>query len=149
MSEQGFGLDPDNMSAEDFARLVSRAEDVQVEQVIRGLGTKRVLDRVFDGFPDRFRPEKAKGVTADIQFMVTDQGENHPFTVSIRNEECVARSGTADGPRTTLTMGLVPFVRLVSGQANGVQLFMTGRLKVAGDLLFAPQIMGFFEVPSV
>jgi putative sterol carrier protein len=145
MSDQASGIDPESLSAEDFARLVGQAEDGQIEQVIRGMGTQAVLERVFDGFRDRFKADAARGVTVDVQFVVTDQGEEHPFVVSIRDGTCEPRSGRVNDPKTTLTTGLVPFVRLVAGQANGVELFMTGRLKVAGDMLFAPQIMGYFE----
>jgi len=41
-------------------------------------------------------------------------------------------------------MDLVTFVRLIMGQAQGPQLFMTGKLKVAGDLMFAQRVSGFF-----
>ena len=41
-------------------------------------------------------------------------------------------------------MDLVTFVRLIMGQAQGPQLFMTGKLKVAGDLMFAQRVSAFF-----
>jgi putative sterol carrier protein len=44
-----------------------------------------------------------------------------------------------------LTLGLVPFVRLLTGQSDGMKLFMTGKLKVDGDLLFAARVPGFFD----
>jgi putative sterol carrier protein len=39
-------------------------------------------------------------------------------------------------------------MRLVTANASGPMLFMTGKLKIQGDMLFAPQIMGLFSVPS-
>lgn len=147
MTEQ-FGLDPDRVTPEEFARLVSVAEDDQIEQVVRGIGTEKVLDRVFQNFPERFKPDKARGVKADIQFVVTDEGEEHPYVVSINEGACTASRATSDSPKTTLTLALVPFSKLVAGQANGMQLFMSGKLKVSGDILFAPQIMGYFEPPK-
>jgi putative sterol carrier protein len=39
-------------------------------------------------------------------------------------------------------------VKLVTNNAQGVQLFMTGKLKVGGDLMFSQRIMTFFQPPK-
>jgi putative sterol carrier protein len=83
-----------------------------------------------------------------VQWVVTDQGQDHPYRVSIRNGKCEAARGRADSPRVTFTLALVPFLRLISGQENGVQLFMKGALKVAGDLMFSQRVQTFFATPS-
>src|SRR5437773_11872546 len=138
-------FDPDHISPEEFAALIAGANDQQIEEGIRTVGTERSLERNFHGFPERFRADQAKGVDADVQWVVTDEGEEHPFVIAIHDGSCTARSGRADAPKVTMTVGLVPFAKLVTGQANGMQMFMTGRLKVTGDLMFAPRIMGFFD----
>jgi putative sterol carrier protein len=143
MTEQGFS--PDQVTAEEFASLVSNATDDQIQEVIRGVGTKETLNRIFDNFPERFQPDKAQGVDADIQFVVTDEGEEFPHVVSVRNGTCTTEEKRADDPKVTLTTDLVSFVKLITGQAQGVQLFMTGKLKVGGDLMFSQRIMTFFE----
>jgi putative sterol carrier protein len=48
----------------------------------------------------------------------------------------------------TLTTDVLSFVKLTAGKAKGPQLFMTGKLKISGDLMFATRIMDFFEVPQ-
>jgi putative sterol carrier protein len=93
---------------------------------------------------ERFVPEKAADVSTDIQWVVTDQGNEYPYQVSVANGACTAGRGRADSPRVTLTTGLVPFLRLIAGQENGVQLFMRGALKVGGDLLFSQRVQTFF-----
>lgn len=145
MSENSLGLDPENMTAEEFVRLAGNTEDEQLEAVIRGMDTKKVLDKVFVGFAERFVPDRAQGVEAVVQFVVTDQGQEHPHTVEIKGGECRTEPGRAESPKSTLTLGLVPFIRLLTGQADGMKLFMTGKLKVNGDLLFAARVPGFFE----
>jgi putative sterol carrier protein len=47
-----------------------------------------------------------------------------------------------------LTADLVPFVKLVTGEAQGPALFMSGKLKVSGDLMFSTRIMTFFDQPK-
>ena len=145
-AEQPF--DPDTMTPEQFAGLVSAASDEQILEVVRGVGVQRVLDRIFAGFEERFRPERAQGVDDDVQFVVHDEGGEYPYVVAIHGGACTASAGTADSPKVTLTLGVVPFVKLVAGKEDGMKLFMAGALKVSGDLMFAPRIMGFFDRPS-
>ena len=143
MSDQEFSVD--QISPEQFAELVANASDDQIEEAIHAAGTKETLNRIFDNFPERFQPDKAQGVDADIQFVVTDQGQEFPHLVSVRNGTCTTEERAADDPKVTLTTDLVSFVKLITGQAQGVQLFMTGKLKVSGDLMFSQRIMTFFE----
>lgn len=148
MSDSAPEFDPTEMTPEQFAQLVAGATDDQIAEGIRTVGTERALERIFANFPGRFQPEKAQGVEAVIQWIVTDQGEEHPFFISIKGGSATSGSGRADAPKVTLTVGLVPFAKLVTGQANGMQMFLTGKLKVVGDLMFAPRIMTFFEPPK-
>ena len=109
------------------------------------MGTKDTLNRIFDNFPERFQPAKAQGVDAEIQFVVTDQGEEFPHVVTVKDGTCTTEEKAATDPKVTLTTDLLSFVKLITGQAQGVQLFMTGKLKVSGDLMFSQRIMTFFE----
>jgi putative sterol carrier protein len=143
MTEQGFS--PENVTAEEFAGLVANATDEQIVEVIHSVGTKETLARIFENFPERFVPEKAQGVDAEIQFVVTDDGEEHSHLVTVRNGTCTTEAKRAEEPKVTLMTDLVSFVKLITGQAQGVQLFMTGKLKVSGDLMFSQRIMTFFE----
>jgi putative sterol carrier protein len=133
-----------DITPEQFAELVRSASDDQIETGIRAAGIETVLDRIFQGMQERFVAEKAADVTTDIQWVVTDQGNEYPYQVAVKNGTCAASRGRAESPRVTLTTGLVPFLRLISGQENGVQLFMRGALKVGGDLLFSQRVQTFF-----
>lgn len=143
-----FAIDPNEISAEEFAGLVANSPDEQVETLIRATGTKKVLDRIFHVMQERFLPDKAHGVDLKIQFFVKDQDEEFAYAVTIENDRCAITAGAAEDPRVTLTAGLVPFIKLVSGQADGVQLFFKGALKVSGDIMFAQRIMSFFDRPK-
>ena len=50
-------------------------------------------------------------------------------------------------PRVTLTTDGVDFLKLVTGNVSGPKLFMTGRLKVEGDLMFAAGAAALFRLP--
>jgi putative sterol carrier protein len=141
-------IDPTAVSPEQFAEMIANASDEDIESAIHTVGTEPTLDRVFQGFEERFQPDKAAGVQADVQFVIKDGGEEHPYLVSVNEGSCVTKRAQADDPKTTLTMDLVPFLKLVTGNAQGVQLFMTGKLKISGDLMFSQRLMTFFETPK-
>jgi putative sterol carrier protein len=146
MTEQP--ISAQDITPEQFAELVRSAGDEDIVNVVHATGTEAVLDRIFQGMQERFLPDRAAPTTADVQFVITDDGAEHPYFVKIANGSCETGPGAVDDPRTTITTDLVSFTRLVSGQAQGPQLFMSGKLKVAGDLMFSAQIMNFFEAPK-
>ena len=137
-----------DITPEQFAELVRSASDEDILNVVRATGTEAVLHRIFEGMQERFLADRAAAINAKVQFVITDDGNEYPYFVSIENGKCETGSGTAESPRTTITTDLVSFTRLVSGQAQGPQLFMSGKLKVAGDLMFSAQIMNYFDAPK-
>ena len=48
----------------------------------------------------------------------------------------------------SIKMGVADFVRLITGKLNGMQAFMTGKLKVGGDLFFAQTFQSWFDRPT-
>jgi putative sterol carrier protein len=61
---------------------------------------------------------------------------------------CRVERTRAPEPRVTLSSDLLTFVKLTAGKAGGPALFLQGKLRISGDLMFAPRIMGFFEIPK-
>ena len=124
------------------------ATDEQILEVIRGAGTKQVLDRIFEGMEERFVSQRAEGVDAVVVFAVTDQGEEYPYTVTIRDGTCAAAAGDASDPKVRITTDLLSFTKLTAGQVQGPALFMSGKLKLTGDLMFGARVSGFFDTPK-
>ena len=141
-------MDITEVTPEEFATLVAQATEEQIAEVIHAVGTKKVLDRVFQGMEDRFLPEKADGVDAVVQFTITDEGTEFPYTIEISNGSCKVSEGAATDPKVTITTDVVSFANMIAGQAEGTQLFMTGKLRAAGDLMFATRMMTFFDRPK-
>jgi putative sterol carrier protein len=137
-------IDLSGLSEEQISEALKAATDEQVQEGFRAVGVKDALDRTFNTMQEHFLPEKAEGISADVQWVVTDQGQEYPYVASIADGKCTITADKAASPRVSLTMDLVTFVRLIMGQAQGPQLFMTGKLKVAGDLMFAQRVSGFF-----
>ena len=138
----------DEMTPEEFIALVKSSSDDEVRATFRDVGTALALDRIFGMMSDYFRPERAVGVQATVQWRVSDGAEEHPYVITFDNGTCEARRGTMDDPRTTVSTDVARFSRIVSGQANPVKLLMTRKLKASGDVMFARKIDGFFDIPT-
>lgn len=136
------------VTPEQFALFVSQASDDDIAATMRAAGTERVLDRIFAGMKERFVAEKAQDVDAQIQWVITDEGNEHGFVTTIRDRRCEVEKQRIDRPTVALTTDLVSFAKLITGRAQGPQLFMAGKLKVAGDLMFSQRITSFFETPK-
>jgi len=66
-------------------------------------------------------------------------GETDSWHIDLKNEGKVGK-GLGDKPTVTLTLSDDDFGKLVSGKANAQRLFMSGKLKVKGDVMKATKL---------
>lgn len=142
-------VDIQSLSADEFAALVADHDDDTLLATFRAIGTGRALDRIFADMEAHARPEKIKGTDATVQWHVTDDGEQHSYVVELSPDgSCSTRRGEADEPDTTLKIDLARFARVAAGQASGVKLLLTRKLKASGDVNLARKLESFFSKPS-
>jgi putative sterol carrier protein len=133
---------------EQLAEAIKSLSDEELKKQVTNIGIDTTLQQIFDGMQEAFQPSKAQGINAVIQYEIeTDEGTKN-WTVEVADGKCTTSEGSAPDPRLTLGLPLVDFVRLIFGQADGTQLFMTGKLKLKGDMMFAMQMQGFFDRPG-
>ena len=139
----------------DANQLAAMVGQVSDEQLAEGLadpeGRKTVLDEIFKRMADHVEPEKIKGTDAIVHFTITDKpgGGEDTYEVVIKDGELsVTDSPTSEDPRVAISAAPVPFIKLVTGHESGPALFMAGKLKIKGDLMFATQMTSFFRIPS-
>ena len=111
-------------------------------------GVDGFLDQVFEGMKSSFNPQKAGAQQATVQYELTHPEGTSNYTMRIADGRCEVERGVAESPRVSIKMGVGDFVRLITGKLNGMQAFMTGKLKVSGDLFFAQTFQSWFERPS-
>jgi len=128
-----------------LAVMIKDMSDEELKAQLDSLGQDEVLTQIFSRMPEAFRPEKAQGVTATMQYDITTDDGVKSWTVVVDNGTCSTSEGAAPDPRLTLQVALVDFVRLIFGQAEGPQLFMGGKLKLKGDMMFAMQMQTYFD----
>jgi putative sterol carrier protein len=66
-------------------------------------------------------------------------GETDSWHIDLKKEGKVAK-GLGDSPNVTLTLSDADFGSLVAGKANAQRLFMSGKLKVKGDVMKATKM---------
>jgi putative sterol carrier protein len=67
------------------------------------------------------------------------------FHVIIANETLEDKDGQHPSPSITLTMQQQDFLDMINGKLNGQMAFMSGRLKIAGDMGLALKLQGLFR----
>lgn len=103
------------------------------------------VKETFDAMAGRFRADKAAGVNATIQYDIAgDQGGT--WHAVIKDGACAVNSGAAATPNLTLAMSSQDWLDMVGGKLSGQMAFMSGKLKLKGDMGLAMKIGGLFQV---
>ncbi|GGM02444.1 MULTISPECIES: SCP2 sterol-binding domain-containing protein [Micromonospora] len=139
-----------NYGPKEFAKLVKSTPDAKIAEVMSGPMRGRVLGEVFGRMPTIFRPEKAGNTNAVIHWNIGGRpdGGTDSYEVVIADGTCTVNETPQHEPKLSLTMGPVEFLKIVSGAANPVMMFMTGKLKAKGDLGLAANIANLFDIPK-
>ena len=132
----------------ELAASIEGRSDEEIEKGIEAQGTETVLDQIFAGMAEAFLPAKASGQSAVIQYDVKAGGKAHSYQLKVADGTCQVAKGAGGPARVTLALSLADFMRLVSGKLNGMQAFMSGKLKLQGDMMFAQTMQGWFQPPT-
>ncbi|WP_406864019.1 SCP2 sterol-binding domain-containing protein [Streptomyces solicamelliae] len=143
-------LDFAAVSPAEFARLVKglsaqQIKDLAADEALR----ERVLAEVFGRMKQQFRPEAAGTLDALIRWKITGVSSDAVYETRISEGRCEVTEGrTETEARTTLILADADFLKLVSGNANPVTMFMMRKLKIAGDVALASGLTRYFDIPK-
>jgi putative sterol carrier protein len=132
-------------SREELAAMIEGKSDDEINAGVAELGTEKVLGQIFEYMAGRFQPERASGQNAVIGWDITSPDGTHSYTLNVADGSCTATQGKADSARVTLGMALPDFLRFLTGKLDGMQAFMSGKLKLGGDMMFAQTMQTWFS----
>ncbi|EEP72697.1 SCP2 sterol-binding domain-containing protein [Micromonospora sp. KC207] len=139
-----------NYGPKEFAQLVKSTPDDKIAEVMSGDLRGKVLSEVFGRMPTLFRADRAGSTSAVIHWSITGRpdGGTDTYEIVVADGACTVNETPQHDPKLSLTMGPLEFLKIVSGGANPVMMFMTGKLKAKGDLGLAANIANLFDIPK-
>jgi putative sterol carrier protein len=145
------GVDLSKMGARTFAGLIGRASKEQLQDVlVRPQLRTRILDEIFRRMQAHLRVERARSVSAVVHWRFTEgtgEGGFDRYETVIDDGSCATTKRKTQDARVTITLAAYDFLRLITTNASAPVMFMTGKLKVRGDLAFAASLMSLFDLP--
>ena len=102
------------------------------------------VKETFDLMPSKFKAANAAGVNKTIQYEISgdDGGTWHAV---IKDGTCSVSSGPAAAADLTVTMAGPDWLDMIGGKLNGQQAFMSGKLKLKGDMGLAMKLGSLFQ----
>jgi putative sterol carrier protein len=92
--------------------------------------------------PQAFVPEQAQDLTATVQIDFTQDGGGI-YVVSIANGQCTVSEGAIDQPDAVMLTSQETYLAVAEGTLNVMTAFMTGKLRVSGNL---PLLIRFQQI---
>jgi putative sterol carrier protein len=104
------------------------------------------VSELMEKMPGAFIPEKAQGLDAVIHFKFTG-AEAGEWNAAIKDGKVEVGKGVPSRqPNMTLTADSSDYVKIFTGELDGMQAFMQGKIKLAGDLNLAMKLMQMFKI---
>jgi putative sterol carrier protein len=94
----------------------------------------------FDNLPGRIQPGRTAGVNTTYLFDIDGAGQ---WTVAVTDDGVDVREGAGDAA-CTISASEDTMLRIVNGDQNATSAYMTGKLKVKGDMGAAMKLQKLF-----
>ena len=95
----------------------------------------------FDGLAAKADTSQTAGMNKSYAFDIEGAGQ---WTVSVTDGAVAVESGMADGADCTISTSQDVFEKVIAGEQNPTSAYMTGKLKLKGDMGAAMQLQKLF-----
>lgn len=107
------------------------------------MATTEEIKSIFPEMVERLIPEKADGINAVIQFDLS--GDNGGlYWVKVADGKAENGEGNIDNATMTLKAAADDWLAVSTGQMNAMQAFMSGKIKIQGDMSIAMKMQTMF-----
>ena len=101
------------------------------------------INEVFEAMPGQLNSAAAAGLNKTFQWNITgDEAGIWAFKVDNGSGELIP--GGVEKPDITFTVSDKDWIAIVEGKLDAMNAFMTGKLKVAGDMMLAMRLHQLF-----
>ncbi len=97
----------------------------------------------FEQMPTIFNPAAAAGMTKTLQWNITGE-EAGVWAFQIINGEGKLIPGGVEKPDITFTVSDKDWLAIAEGKLDAMNAFMTGKLKIAGDMMLGMKVPSLF-----
>ncbi len=99
------------------------------------------VSEFFEGLPSRVDESKTAGLTNTYRFDIEGAGS---WTVDVQDGKVSVAEDGGGEPDCTITTSEEIFQKLISGEQNPTTAYMTGKLKIKGDMGAAMKLQKLF-----
>jgi putative sterol carrier protein len=99
------------------------------------------VQEFFASLESRVDPSRTAGMTNTYVFDIDGAGQ---WTVAVDDGKVSVADGASPGVDCTITSSAENFERIVAGELNPTSAYMTGKLKVKGDMGAAMKLQKLF-----
>ncbi|GAN11459.1 sterol-binding protein [Mucor ambiguus] len=104
------------------------------------------LNKAFESFTPEERAKLIKQVNGVFQFVIKNsEGKEEVFTVDCKKEGKVVRGKGNAKADAILSLKDADFVDLATGKLNGQKAYMSGKLKIKGQIMLAMKLDNVFK----
>jgi putative sterol carrier protein len=141
---------PGQVIADAFARYVARSSPERRARAMRGWKRPILTRRIFKAMEHEFDPTKGQDVDAVLHWEIGGRGDGgvDRWQVVIGDGRCRAARKLDREPTVTIKLDGLQFLELVTSIASGPELFMSGKLKIEGDVMLAARLASLFRIPQ-
>jgi len=107
----------------------------------KGISPMSNVDNTIQSMKAKFNPSAAAGLDLVFQFNITD-AENYYLVV--KDGTCDFHKGESADANVTLIMDSETMQGVISGETDGMQAFMAGKLRAEGDMMLALKLSELF-----
>ncbi len=88
---------------------------------------------IFNNMSQNFNAEKAGNLNATVVFDLSGEGGG-AWTVAVADGKSNVTEGAIPNPTATIRMSAADYQDMTTGKLNPMMAFMSGKIKVEGDL---------------
>jgi putative sterol carrier protein len=103
-----------------------------------------INDFILNQLPTALNPENTDGVECILQLQLSA-----PYVIQINDGTCDIQQGENADADVVLTTSDEVFIELITGKIAGAMAFMSGKLKIDGDIMLAKEISDYFDASKL